>query len=109
MKFWLNRETDFIYLDQLIKATGLMDDYKEIMKVIHDGKIKVNGETALQRRKSIYEGDRVRFGKNFIQVVGSREAQRLAELKEEPKGKIEHGKQPNKWKSPYAISKKKKK
>jgi len=107
MKFWLNKETDSIYLDQLIKATGIITDYKEIIRLIQGGKVKVNDETVLERRILIYEGDRIRFGDNYINVAGEKEAVRLAELKEEPEGRIVHGKKVNKWKNTTIVKKKK--
>ena len=62
--------TEYIKLQQLIKLSGIVGQGSDAKMLIADGKVKVNGETALERGKKIRVGDIViidDFGK--IEVI----------------------------------------
>ena len=57
---------DFIKLGQALKLAGFVDSGVEAKFAVQDGKVKVNGETELQRGKKLVPGDTVLFdGKTF--------------------------------------------
>ncbi len=53
--------TEYIKLDQLLKFANAVEGGGMAKNVIIDGKVKVNGEVALQRGKKLREGDIVEF------------------------------------------------
>lgn len=53
--------TEYIKLDQLLKFASAVEGGGMAKNVIIDGKVKVNGEVALQRGKKLREGDIVEF------------------------------------------------
>lgn len=64
------RETDdFIKLGQALKKAGVVESGVDAKFFIQDGRVKVNGETQLQRGKKLYDGDIVSFDGNTIRVV----------------------------------------
>ncbi|MBN1327616.1 MAG: RNA-binding S4 domain-containing protein [Candidatus Cloacimonetes bacterium] len=95
-KFWLDRG-DFIFLYQLIKAAGLMDDYEQIRLAIKDGKVLVNGVQVFNQREEIHCNDRVILDRREI-IVQKGRAQRTPEIEEPVEGHVRHG-LVNKWKS----------
>lgn len=96
MKFFLQQETDFIYLDQLLKAAGIFEDYLDIRSVIESGRVRVNGDFTRQRRKMVRAGDTVRYREHYIQVLPS-SARPGQEPERETFEHIVHGKGPQKW------------
>lgn len=58
----------YIKLGQALKAAGLADSGVEAKYAIEEGKVKVNGETALQRGKKLYAGDIVEFEGKQIKI-----------------------------------------
>lgn len=59
---------DYIKLGQALKAAGLADSGVEAKYAIEEGKVKVNGEVAVQRGKKLYAGDLVEFQGQTIQI-----------------------------------------
>lgn len=60
---------EYIQLNQLLKATGLVSTGGEAMIRIDDGEVSVNGKVETQRRKKIRIGDKVEFFENSILIV----------------------------------------
>lgn len=67
--FDLRPNEDFIPLDKLLKITRLVGSGGEAHAVIQQSKVKVNGETELQKRKKIRRGDVVQFNNNIIHIT----------------------------------------
>ncbi|EFM39001.1 S4 domain protein [Peptostreptococcaceae bacterium AS15] len=61
--------TEFIKLDQLLKLADITSSGAESHALITDGKVKVNGQVELQKRKKIRENDIVEVNKKVIQVI----------------------------------------
>ena len=61
---------EYIKLGQALKAAGLVDSGVMAKEVILDGKVRVNGETELQRGKKLKDGDIVEFEGNQIRICG---------------------------------------
>ena len=59
----MNREveikTEFIKLDSLIKFAGFAETGGQAKSLVAEGKVKVNGESCLQRGKKVFQGDSV--------------------------------------------------
>ena len=60
---------EFIKLGQLLKLAGLVDSGLEAKTEIVDGKVRVNGNTEIQRGKKIYPGDIVEYKEEKIKVI----------------------------------------
>ena len=60
---------EYIQLNQLLKATGLVGTGGEAMIRIDEGNVKVNGAVETQRRKKIRVGDRVEYLTNTINII----------------------------------------
>ena len=52
---------EYIKLGQALKAAGLVDSGVEAKYAVEEGKVKVNGQTALQRGKKLFAEDMVEF------------------------------------------------
>ncbi|MGN0241700.1 MAG: RNA-binding S4 domain-containing protein [Candidatus Weimeria sp.] len=64
------RETDeFIKLGQALKKAGLVGSGVEAKEVIQNGEVEVNGETDTRRGRKLYDGDRVSFNGEEIEIV----------------------------------------
>lgn len=61
--------TEFIKLDQLLKLADITSLGSESHILISQGKVKVNGELELQKRKKIRQNDEVEVNGIKIQVV----------------------------------------
>ncbi|MCD4651930.1 MAG: RNA-binding S4 domain-containing protein [Candidatus Cloacimonetes bacterium] len=96
MKFWLKRESDFIFLDQFIKAMGWMEDYLDIRRILMDGRVQVNNTVEINRYFKLKEGDKVKYKDNFVQIVGGEFAQVLAK-KNAATEHIKMGRRPQRW------------
>lgn len=68
MKFYVDKGTD-IFLFQLLKASGILDDYQDIRHAITQGEVFINGETALNQREVLDHGDKVNYDGKFIEVL----------------------------------------
>ena len=64
------RETDdFIKLGQALKKAGLVGSGVEAKEVIQNGEVEVNGEVDTRRGRKLYDGDRVSFNGEEIEIV----------------------------------------
>ena len=61
---------EYIQLNQLLKATGLVGTGGEAMIRIDEGNVKVNGAVETKRRKKIRIGDKVEYLTNTINIIG---------------------------------------
>jgi ribosome-associated protein len=61
---------EYIQLNQLLKATGLVGTGGEAMIRIDERNVKVNGVVETQRRKKIRIGDKVEYLTNTINIIG---------------------------------------
>ncbi|MCK4956741.1 MAG: RNA-binding S4 domain-containing protein [Candidatus Cloacimonetes bacterium] len=68
MKFWIEKGSD-IYLFQLMKASGTLDDYQEIRHAITHGEVEINGTKALNQREILKHGDEVKYKNAFIEIL----------------------------------------
>lgn len=64
-------EGEFIKLESLIKFAGLTQTGGEAKIAVLEGRVSVNGETALQRGKKIHPGDVVRYENTELKVLAS--------------------------------------
>lgn len=55
-------KTEYIKLDQLLKWCGVTDSGAEAKDLVVSGKVKVNGQTELQRGKKMRSGDVMEVG-----------------------------------------------
>ena len=60
---------EFIKLGQALKAAGLAESGVDAKDVILDGLAEVNGEVETRRGRKLYDGDRVSFDGEEIQIV----------------------------------------
>ena len=60
---------EYIQLNQLLKATGLVGTGGEAMIRIDEGNVKVNGAVETKRRKKIRIGDKVEYLTNTINII----------------------------------------
>lgn len=97
MRFYLQREVDYIYLDQLLKATAIFEDYLDIRKVIEQGRVSVNDDVTKHRRKMLHAGDVVRYRDHHIMVMSNKSRPRKPSREPEPEEHIKHGRGPQRW------------
>ena len=60
---------EYIELGQALKLAGLVDSGVDAKYIILDGKVKVNGETSLERGKKLRPGDIFEFNGNEVKVI----------------------------------------
>ena len=60
---------EFIKLGQALKAAGLVDSGAQAKAVILDGLVKVNGETACQRGKKLFDGDELCYNGQTVKII----------------------------------------
>lgn len=60
---------EFIKLGQALKAAGLVESGVEAKEVIQDGLVMVNGKIDTRRGRKLYDGDKVTFEGQEIQIV----------------------------------------
>jgi len=60
---------EYIQLNQLLKATGMVATGGEAMVRIDEGDVLVNGKVEKQRRKKIRIGDQVQYFDAMINVI----------------------------------------
>jgi ribosome-associated protein len=60
---------EFIELNKLLKITNLAASGGEANAFITEGKVKVNGQKEIQKRKKLRKGDKVTFGQQTIELV----------------------------------------
>lgn len=66
---------DYIRLGQALKAAGIAESGVDAKYLILDGKVKVNGQTELQRGKKLRDGDVAECGAVIIEIKGDCSAQ----------------------------------
>lgn len=59
---------EYIKLGQALKAAGIVESGVMAKLVIQDGRVKVNGETEVQRGKKLYDGDIVSYQNETIKI-----------------------------------------
>lgn len=62
-------KSDFIELDNMLKAIQLVASGAEAKEQIQAGLVKVNGVVELRVRRKLRIGDAVEFGKNQVSIV----------------------------------------
>jgi ribosome-associated protein len=62
-------KTEFIELDNMLKAMDLVASGAAAKQCIQSGSIKVNGEVESRIRRKIRSGDVVEFGEHRISIV----------------------------------------
>ena len=65
----INIDTPYIKLDQLLKLSSIVSSGAEAHTLITSGKVKVNGNVEIQKRKKITDGDIVDAMNKQIQVI----------------------------------------
>jgi ribosome-associated protein len=60
---------EYIKLGQAIKAAGLVGSGADAKSEIIDGKVKVNGQTEIQRGKKLHVGDIVEYDGEKIEII----------------------------------------
>lgn len=69
MEFRLRGE--YITLDALLKATGLVASGGDAKVQIAGGSVTVNGQAELRRGRKVRAGDRVALGSSRVQVLAA--------------------------------------
>ena len=65
----INIVTEYIKLDSLLKLAALVGTGGEAKYVILEGMVTVNGEVCTQRGKKLYQGDKVSFAGNELEIA----------------------------------------
>jgi len=60
---------DYIQLDQLLKATGMVDSGGAAHAAVEEGRVRVDGALESRKRAKLRPGQRVRFGAEEIMLV----------------------------------------
>lgn len=63
-------KTEFIELDNLLKALNLVVSGAEARQCIRSGLLKINGQVETRVRRKLRAGDFVEFGQQHISIVG---------------------------------------
>jgi len=63
-------KTEFVELDNLLKAMELAANGAEAKQNITTGLVKVNGQVETRIRRKLRSGDFVEFGEHRIEIVG---------------------------------------
>ena len=63
-------KSDFIELDNMLKALELVASGAEAKQQIRTGSVKVNGQIESRIRRKLRSGDVVEFGAGIITIVG---------------------------------------
>ena len=62
---------EYIKLGQALKAAGLAESGVEAKLAVQAGEARVNGETDLRRGRKLYDGDKVLFRGETIEICKS--------------------------------------
>jgi ribosome-associated protein len=57
LKKTVRLNADFIKLDSLLKLAGVTDTGGEAKHLVHEGRVRLNGEVVLERGRKIRDGD----------------------------------------------------
>lgn len=60
---------EYIQLDQLLKAAGLVDSGGAAHAAVEQGQVRVDGTVENRKRAKLRPGQRVRFGAEEIELV----------------------------------------
>lgn len=60
---------EYIKLGQALKAANLVESGVMAKEVIQNGEVMVNGEVDVRRGRKLYDGDKVSFHGEEIQIV----------------------------------------
>ncbi len=60
---------DYIQLDQLLKATGMVDSGGAAHAAVEEGRVRVDGALESRKRAKLRPGQHVRFGAEEIVLV----------------------------------------
>ncbi len=63
-------KTEFVELDNLLKALNLVASGAQARQCIQSGLIKVNGQAETRIRRKLRAGDSVEFGARKISIAG---------------------------------------
>ena len=63
-------KTEFVELDNMLKALNLVAGGAEARQCIRLGSLKVNGQAETRVRRKLRAGDSVEFGPRQISIVG---------------------------------------
>ena len=69
---------DYIQLDQLLKATGMVDSGGAAHAAVEEGRVRVDGALESRKRAKLRPGQRVRFGDEEIVLVANPEEGRVS-------------------------------
>ena len=61
--------SEFIELDNMLKALGFVASGAEARQSIQAGSVKVNGQAEIRIRRKLRLGDSVEFGEHLITIV----------------------------------------
>jgi ribosome-associated protein len=61
--------TEFIELDNMLKALGLVSSGAEARQIILAGSVKVNGQVENRIRRKLRSGDSVEFKEQHVSIV----------------------------------------
>lgn len=65
---------EFITLGQVLKLSGIAQTGGQAKFMISDGRVRINGQTVLQRGKKVFPGDIVGLdGNDLIKVASGRQ------------------------------------
>jgi ribosome-associated protein len=67
-EFTLEAPHEFIQLNQLLKILNLVETGGEANQCITEGRVKVNGNIELQKRKKLRPGDKIDFEDRIILI-----------------------------------------
>jgi nicotinamide-nucleotide amidase len=87
MKFKI-ADDDTIFLNQLLKASGLIDNYQDIRHALKKLQIKVNGRQIRSEQYELKPGDEVTYRNRHVKIISKSEYHRI---NAEPEGHVEHG------------------
>jgi PncC family amidohydrolase len=105
MKFYLDNTED-IFLYQLLKAAGAIEEYAHIRRVIQEGEIKVNNQTVFKQRTRVFPGDEVLYKEMHIKILaGKSPAERPPKPPERREERVQHGGIPKWQKKPLKKEK----
>ncbi len=60
---------DFVELNKLMKLLNWVESGGQANTLISEGKVKVNGTVETRKRKKLYQGDRIEFAGQEVNIV----------------------------------------
>jgi len=68
--------TDFINLQQLLKAMNIAESGGHAKILIEEGEVSVNAETEFRKRRKLYPGDIVRVMEEEIKITSEKDVKK---------------------------------